>query len=51
MEQRRSSDPYPGELGAADADITSHDAYAGTLPHATFAELRRSEPVSWCDES
>ncbi len=32
------------------ADLTSHDAYLGGVPHATFARLRRDDPVSWCDE-
>lgn len=41
------SDFMPGD---ADADLTSHDTYTAGVPHATFARLRDSEPVSWIDE-
>ena len=37
--------------GDAHADITSHDTYVDGVPHATFARLRREDPVSWWDEA
>jgi cytochrome P450 len=39
------------DLGDAHADITSHDTFVAGVPHATFARLRRDDPVSWWDES
>lgn len=36
--------------GADDADITDPDAYVDGVPYATFARLRRDDPVSWWDE-
>lgn len=39
------------ELGDAHADITSHDTFVTGVPHATFARLRREDPVSWWDEA
>ena len=39
------------DLGDAHADITSHDTYVDGVPHATFARLRREDPVSWWDEA
>ena len=39
------------DLGDAHADITSHDTYVAGVPHATFARLRREDPVSWWDEA
>jgi cytochrome P450 len=39
------------DLGDAYADITSHDTYVAGVPHATFARLRREDPVSWWDEA
>jgi len=41
---------YLGDLGPDDADISSHDTYVNGVPHATFARLRRDDPVSWWDE-
>lgn len=38
------------DLGDAHADITSHDTFVQGVPHATFARLRREDPVSWWDE-
>ena len=38
------------DLGDDHADLVSHDTYTSGVPHATFARLRRSEPVSWIDE-
>ncbi len=35
---------------AEHADITSHDTYVAGVPHATFARLRRDDPVSWTPE-
>ena len=43
-------DDYLADLGAADADITSHDAYTSGVPHATFERLRREDPVHWTEE-
>jgi cytochrome P450 len=39
------------DLGDAHADITRHDTYVRGVPHATFARLRREDPVSWWDEA
>ncbi|MEM7274046.1 MAG: cytochrome P450 [Actinomycetota bacterium] len=36
--------------GDARADLTSHDTYTAGVPHATFARLRREEPVCWVEE-
>jgi len=36
--------------GPDDADITDPDTYVRGVPHATFARLRRDEPVSWWPE-
>jgi cytochrome P450 len=44
-------EPYLDDLGPDDADITSHDTYTSGVPHATFARLRREDPVSWWDEA
>ena len=44
-------DNYLEDLGAADADITSHDAYTSGVPHATFERLRRGDPVHWTEEA
>ena len=44
-------DQYLPDLGAADADITDHDAYTAGVPHATFTRLRREDPVHWTDEA
>ncbi|MCB1006242.1 MAG: cytochrome P450, partial [Acidimicrobiales bacterium] len=38
------------ELGDDRADLVSHDTYVHGVPHATFARLRRDDPVSWVDE-
>lgn len=43
--------PYLDDLGPDDADITSHDTFVPGVPHATFARLRREDPVSWWDET
>jgi len=32
------------------ADLTSHDAFVNGVPHDTFTQLRREDPVSWWDE-
>ncbi len=39
------------DLGDPDADITSHDTYVRSFPHAAFAQLRRESPVAWVEES
>ena len=44
-------EPYLDDLGPDDADITSHDTYVAGVPHATFARLRRDDPVSWTEEA
>jgi cytochrome P450 len=45
------SGPAPdGDLGPADADIADPDTYTAGVPHATFARLRREDPVSWWPE-
>ena len=37
-------------MGDDHADLTSHDTYTKGVPHATFARLRKEEPVSWVEE-
>ncbi len=37
--------------GEAHADLTSHDTFVRSVPHATFARMRREEPVAWVEES
>jgi cytochrome P450 len=32
------------------ADLASHDTFLQGVPHATFARLRREDPVSWVEE-
>ena len=44
------AEPYLADLGAADADISDHDAWTDAVPHATFDRLRRENPVAWIDE-
>jgi len=44
-------DDYLADLGPDDADITSHDTYTRGVPHATFARLRREDPVHWTPEA
>lgn len=45
------SGPTPdGDLGPDDADIADPDAYVRGVPHATFARLRATDPVSWWDD-
>lgn len=44
-------DDYLADLGPDDADITSHDTYIDGVPHATFARLRREDPVHWTEEA
>ena len=31
------------------ADLSSHDSFVQGAPHATFARLRRDDPMAWCD--
>jgi hypothetical protein len=31
------------------ADLSSHDSFADGAPHATFARLRREDPLAWSD--
>lgn len=38
------------DLGRDDADITDPDTFVRGVPHATFARLRRSDPISWWPE-
>ena len=44
------STPFEFVHGPADADITDPDAFVQGVPYATFARLRRDDPVSWWDE-
>jgi len=39
------------DLGEESADLTSHDTFVRAVPHATFARLRRDEPVAWVEEA
>lgn len=36
--------------GDAHADLTSHDTFVRSVPHATFARMRREEPVARVEE-
>jgi cytochrome P450 len=38
------------DLGELGADITSHDTFVRTVPHAEFARMRREDPVAWVTE-
>jgi cytochrome P450 len=38
------------DRGDEHADLTSHDTFLRGVPHATFARMRREEPVAWVDE-
>ena len=38
------------DLGEENADLTSHDAFVRAVPHATFARMRREQPVAWVEE-
>ena len=31
------------------ADLSSHDSFVDGAPHATFARMRRDDPMAWCD--
>ncbi len=44
------AEPYLDDLGPDDADISDHDVWTAGVPHATFARLRREQPVAWIDE-
>ena len=44
------AEPYLDDLGPDDANISDHDVWARNVPHATFARLRREDPVAWVDE-
>jgi cytochrome P450 len=46
-----SVEPYLDDLGPDDADISDHDAWTRCVPHATFARLRRENPVAWVEEA
>ncbi|HEY6628350.1 MAG TPA: cytochrome P450, partial [Acidimicrobiia bacterium] len=39
------------DLGEAHADLASHDTFLRCVPHATFARMRREEPVAWVEEA
>jgi cytochrome P450 len=30
------------------ADLSSHDSFVDGAPHATFARMRRDDPMAWC---
>lgn len=38
------------DLGELDADITSHDTFVRSVPHAAFARMRAESPVAWVAE-
>ena len=38
------------DRGEADADLASHDTFVRSVPYATFARLRREDPVAWVEE-
>ncbi len=44
-------DDYLADLGPDDADLASHDSFTSGVPHATFARLRREDPVHFTHES
>ena len=44
-------DDYLADLGPDDADITDHDTYTASVPHATFTRLRAEDPVHWTAEA
>lgn len=44
------AEPYLDDLGPDDADIADHDVWTRGVPHATFARLRRTDPVPWIEE-
>ncbi len=39
------------DLGETHADLASHDTFLRCVPHATFARMRREEPVAWVEEA
>jgi cytochrome P450 len=39
------------DRGETDADLTSHDTFVRSVPHATFARMRREDPVAWVEEA
>lgn len=43
--------PLFADLGDPHADITSHDTFVRSVPHAAFARMRREEPVAWIAET
>ena len=45
------ADPYVGDFGPDDADITSHDTYVDGVPYATFDRLRAEDPIHWTPEA
>src|SRR5690606_40399993 len=51
MDPTTSGDILLRDLGDDNADLTSHDAFVRAVPHATFARLRREDPVAWIDET
>ena len=50
MSAARFADGYLADRGPDDADLSSHDAFAHGVPHATFSRLRREDPVHWTPE-
>lgn len=44
-------DNYLSDLGPDDADLADPDTYTSGVPHATFARLRREDPVHWTTEA
>src|SRR5690606_7672774 len=51
MDPTTSGDILLRDLGDDNADLTSHDAFVRAVPHATFARLRREDPVAWIHET
>jgi len=43
--------PLHQDRGEIEADLTSHDTFVRSVPHAAFARMRREEPVAWVEES
>ena len=50
MFDQTAAEPYLDDLGPDDADINDHDTWVQGVPHATFARLRRENPVPWISE-
>ena len=49
-ERPMSQNTLHHDLGEADADLTSHDTFIRSVPHATFTRMRQEEPVAWVED-